>query len=88
MCECAVEKESGRIQSAEMHFLRNTLNYTLQHRIRNEDIRAELEVKDLNEIISIYNRQCWDHLQRMTEDRLPKAALNYKAIGRKDVVQK
>ena len=57
----------------------------LQDRIRNEDIRAELEVEDINEIISAYRRQWWDHLQRMTEDRLPKAALNYKAIGRRDV---
>ena len=52
-------------------------NYTLQDRIRTEDIRAELEVKDINEIIAIYRRQWCDHLQRMTEDRLSKAALNY-----------
>ena len=65
-----------------MHFLRNTLNYTLLERVGNGDIRAELEVKDVNEIIGIYRRQWWDHLQRMTEDQLSKAALNYKAIGR------
>ncbi len=64
------KKESGKIQSAEM---RNA-------RIRNEDIGAEFEVNDLNEIISIYRRQWWDHLQRTTEDRLLKAALNYKAM--------
>ena len=60
------KKESGKIQRAEMQFLQNTLNYTLQDRIRNEDIRGELEVKDINEIIAIYRRQWWDHLQRMT----------------------
>ena len=32
------KKESGKIQSAEMQFLRNTLNYTLQNRIRNEAV--------------------------------------------------
>ena len=65
------EKKSGKVQSAEIQFLQNTLNYTLQNRIRNEDIKAELEVKDINEIIAIWDRrQWWDHLQRMTEDRL------------------
>ena len=53
--------------------------------IRDRDIRAELEVKDINEIISAYRRQWWGHLQSMTDHRLPKAALNYKAIGRRDV---
>ena len=51
------KKESGKIQSAETQFLRNTLNYTLQDGVRNEDIRAELDVKDINEIIAIYRRQ-------------------------------
>ena len=45
------KKECGKIQSVEMQFLRNTFNYTLQDRIRNGYIRAELEVKDINEII-------------------------------------
>ena len=53
------KKECGKIQNAEMQFLRNTLNYTLQARIRNEDIRADLVVEDINEIISIYKRQWW-----------------------------
>ena len=44
-------KERGKIQSAEIQFLRNTLNYTLQDKIRNERFRAELEVKDINEIL-------------------------------------
>ena len=59
------KKECGKIQSAEIHFLQSTLNYTLQYRISNKDIRAELEVGDINEIISAYRRQWWDHLQRM-----------------------
>ena len=68
-----------------MQFLRDTLNYRLQDRIKNKDIRAELEIKVINEIIAIYRKQWWAHLHRMTEDRLPKAAMNYKAIDRRDV---
>ena len=49
--------ECGKIQSVEMQFLRNTSNYTLQDRIRNEDIRAELEVKDINEKMCIRDRE-------------------------------
>ena len=47
------KKECVKIQSAEMQFLRNTLNFTLEDRIRNEDVRAKLEAKDINGIISI-----------------------------------
>ena len=60
-----IKKESDKIQSVEMQFFRNTLNYTLQDRMRNEDIRAELKVKDINEIIAIYIRQWWDRLRRI-----------------------
>ena len=49
------------------------------------DVYKRQEVKDINEITAIYRRQWGDHLQMMTEDRLTKAALNYKAIGRRDV---
>ena len=40
---------------------------------------------DIIEIIAIYRRQWWDYLQWMIEDGLPKAGLNFKAIGRRDV---
>ena len=40
-----IKKESGKIQSTEMQFHQNTLNYTLQERIRNEDSRAETRNK-------------------------------------------
>ena len=67
---------AARFKSAEMEFRRSTLTYTLQDRIDNEGIRAELEVEDINEIILAYRRQWRYHLQRMAEGRLAKAALN------------
>ena len=78
------EEEYAKIHRAKMQFVQNTLNHTLQGTERNEDIRAQIEVKDVNAIISINRSQWCDHLERMTEDRLPKAALNYKAVVRKD----
>ena len=44
-----IKERCGKVKSAEM--VRSTLNYTLQCIIRNEEIRAELEVEDINEII-------------------------------------
>ena len=70
------------LKCAEMQFLRNSLIYTLQYRQRSEHIRAELEGKDMIAIISTCRIQWGDHLQRITEDRLPKAVLKYKPIGR------
>ena len=59
-----IKKECCKIQSAEMQFLRSTLNYTdckIEQGMRISG--AELEVEDINEIISAYRRQWLDHLQ-------------------------
>ena len=50
--------------------------------IRDRDIRADLQVKDIT-ITSSRRKQLYDHSLRMTEDRLPKDALKASAI--KDV---
>lgn len=68
-----------------MKYLRNTLNCILQDKRRNEDIREELGVKGLNEIISNYRRRWCAHLQRMEENRLPKIAKQYKPRGKGDI---
>ena len=40
-----------KIESAQMQFLRITLNYTLQNgRRRSKEVRAELKAKDINTI--------------------------------------
>lgn len=73
------------VQSAEMKFLQSTLNCRLQDRRRNEDIREELRVTEVNDIISKCRRRWWEHLQRMAEGRLPKAVWQHKPTGRRDV---
>ena len=47
------KKESGKIQSAEMQFIRNILNYTLQDRIRNKDTNKLINVFFKNEMINL-----------------------------------
>ena len=49
------KKESGKIQSVEKQFLRNTLNYTLICIVNMEDINTE---RLINEIQS--RRALWD----------------------------
>ena len=60
MCTKKFSRLIYKIYVPEQYKLYNT--YTLQDRIRNEDIRAELEVENINEIISSYRRQWWDDL--------------------------
>lgn len=48
-----------------------------------QNIREELGVEEVNSIISIYRRRCYQHLQRMTADRLTKEALEYRLGGRR-----
>ena len=45
-----------------------------------DDISAELEVKNTNRIILTYTRQRRDHLLRVTEDRLARAAQKIKPL--------
>ncbi|KAK9872666.1 hypothetical protein WA026_018800, partial [Henosepilachna vigintioctopunctata] len=58
-----------------MRYLRSVKGCTLLDRIRNDDIRRELKIFNLCDRIREY-RNCWkDHVQRMTDARLPKAIL-------------
>ncbi|KAK9877518.1 hypothetical protein WA026_018626 [Henosepilachna vigintioctopunctata] len=77
-------RDLSRIQAAEMRYLRSVKGCTLLDRIRNDDIRRELKIFNLCDRIREY-RNCWqDHVQRMTDARLPKAAFNYRPKGRRD----
>ncbi|PSN43495.1 hypothetical protein C0J52_03198 [Blattella germanica] len=50
----------------------------MKHRIVYKDIRQQLNIEELNTTITKYRTNCKQHLIRMTDDRIPKAALNYK----------
>jgi hypothetical protein len=55
-----------------MRFLRDVKGCTRQDRLRNEDIRNELGIEPIQDKLSIY-RQNWEtHLERMSEERIPK----------------
>ena len=76
-------KHTARIQTAEMNFLRPIAGYQRIDRKQNKDIRQQLNIEELNTTIAKYRTNWKQHLIRMTDDRIPKAALNYKPRGRR-----
>ena len=80
-----MNRTESRIQAAEMRFLRAVKGCTRLDKIRNEDIRAELQVEPLLSILK-KSRDNWSgHLLRMSPNRLPLQAWEYKPIGKRDV---
>lgn len=79
------KKEERRIEAAEMKFLRSVAGYTLFDRKRSEDIRRELSIFKLIDIIKQYRNDWKQHIQRMEADRIPKLMMNYNPIGRRNV---
>jgi hypothetical protein len=66
------KKDKDKIQAAEMRFLRRVKGCTRVDRIRNIDIRAELNIYIINNRLE-ENKEKWkQHIDRMTETRIPK----------------
>jgi len=53
-------------------------------KIRSEIIRKELEISGIQDVRIKYKQNWINHLERMDNTRLPKHALNYKPLGRRD----
>jgi hypothetical protein len=71
-------------EAAEMPFLRSVAGYRLIDHGRNEDVREELQITDINSIIKDYQIKWLQHLERMEQNRIPKLLLNFKPRGRRD----
>jgi len=61
-----------------MRFLRSVTGYTRLDKIRNEDIRQELEISGIQDVRLRYEQNWINHLERMDNTRLPKYAITYK----------
>jgi hypothetical protein len=57
--------------------------YRLIDQRRNEGIREELQIIDINSRIKDYHINWLQHLERMEQNRIPKLLLNYKPRGRR-----
>ena len=77
--------QESKIQAAEMRFLRRTKGCSRREQIRNEDIRRELNIYNLNEKVTEYRSKWKDHVERMPRERVPLKVLKYSPEGRRDV---
>lgn len=77
--------EKSRLQASEMRFLRSTLGITRRYKIRNDDIRKELNIFNLCDKVDEYKKSWLNHVQRMETGRLPKMFLIYKSYGRRNL---
>ena len=66
-------------------FLRSVAENSLKDHKRNEDIRKELHVYNLNERLKENKNNWYEHLRRMDETRIAKRMFNYRPQGRRNV---
>jgi hypothetical protein len=75
--------QKKRIEAAEIKLLRPLAGYTLRDQKYKDDIRSELGVQSITEILDIYRTNWHDHLLRMEPLRAPLQVYRYGPTGRK-----
>jgi hypothetical protein len=70
---------------AETKFLRSVAVYTPLDQKRSAYIYSELKIFNLTERIEKKKENCYEHILRMTTDRLPKVLLSYKPRGYRNI---
>ena len=78
-------KTRNQIQTAEMKVLRLIKGVTRLDRLRNEDIRRELEVEDILKLIEKGQLRWYGHVKRMDDGRYPRKYLEWKPEGTRPV---
>ncbi|XP_073991824.1 uncharacterized protein [Rhodnius prolixus] len=78
-------KDKSNLQSAEMRFLRRVKGCTKRERIRNVDIREELDIYNINEFIEEIRDRWREHLNRMSTTRVPVMVNKYRPRGQRSV---
>jgi hypothetical protein len=73
------------IEAAEIKLLRPLAGYTLRDHKYNDDIRSELGVQSITEILYIYRTNWHDHLLRMEPYRVPLQVYRYRPTDRRNV---
>jgi uncharacterized Fe-S cluster-containing protein len=78
------KRDRTRLEAAKMRFLRSVKGYTRLDKIRSEVIRKKLKTSGIQDVRYKYKQNWINHLERMDNTRLPKHALNYKPLERRD----
>lgn len=77
------QRQRSRLQAAEMKYLRRVRGVTRRDRIRNTEIRKDLNVKPMAEFIEERQLGWWGHLQRMEGTRQVKRVWEAKIVKKK-----
>jgi hypothetical protein len=72
-------------EAAEMKLLRYVAGYTLKDQVRNDNIRQQLGIFNLNDRIQRNKKNCHEHILRMDPRRITQQILQYKPIGNRDI---
>ena len=78
-------KTKSQLQAAEMRVLRIIKGVTRLDRIRNADIRRELGVDNILELIEKGQLRWYGHVKRMGESRYPRQYLEWRPHGKRPV---
>lgn len=86
-CECWTlnKDQERRIEAGEMKFLRYVAGYTLFDRRKNEDIRKELNMQSIIQIIKTKQQNWKEHIQRMPTTRITRVAMDYNPKGKRSL---
>ena len=86
-CECWVltTRLKSRIQAAEMRVLRQIKGVTRRDRLRNDDIREELNVESVLVFIERSQLRWYGHVMRMDQNRQPVKYYKWTPVGRRPV---
>ena len=76
------KREDSNIQAMEMKFLRAILNRTKKEKIRNANIRLELDVDEIKNGIQKNILTLFGHVMRMRVERIFKKMLQTKMEGK------
>ena len=75
------KRVESRITASEMKCLRKIHGVTRKDKIRNQNIRLQLQTKPLIDNIHVRSLQWLGHITRMSEERLPKRVMEARPIG-------
>jgi hypothetical protein len=77
-------KGASRITAAEMKYMRITAGYTRTDYKTNTQIAKELKMTQILVKLLKYKRNCIQHINRMSRNRLPRVMKHYSPTGRRN----
>lgn len=73
-----------KLEATEMKYLRRVKGSTLMDKVRNTQIREELEIKPVTEFVEKRQLSWWGHLQRMDRDRPVRQVWEARMTGKRN----